>query len=198
MSGHTAVDGLSETRSSRASCSEEILSQCDDCNFQRAMHRAMILSPLGTHMASWWCNHCRESRDDLPSQRQAMAAVMSVLSRGQIGIRRSISVPDLSKSAALFHHVDEEAENRILHSLDLPHGSIGSCTAISKEESSSAIQNQTDSSSNKHLTPENLSLKPVEDCNDSNVILPPPLSPGYCASIEMTVKTGEVSRQHRR
>ena len=115
-------------RTPKVSCSEEVVSQCQDCNFQRARRRAMILSPLGSRLASWWCHRHCDSEVDIEAHRQSMATVMSVLSRRMLNLRRSISEPNLSDVSALFHHVDEETENLIRQTLDIAPNALSSET----------------------------------------------------------------------
>nr|XP_002121616.3 fatty acyl-CoA synthetase and RNA processing-associated kinase 1-like [Ciona intestinalis] len=85
--------------------------RCDGCEYQRAKHRAMLLSPRGNDLASWWCMRKRaEGQSFSETERQSLASVVSVLSRNLRSSRRCISMPDVSRIKALFHQITEDPE----------------------------------------------------------------------------------------
>ena len=183
------------------------MSQCEDCNLQRARHRAMILSPLGNHLLSSWCSRHVEVKEDLENQRQYMATVMSVLSRGLLNLRRSISVPDLSQASSLFHHVGAEAETRILHTL--PHAATGSESCSSDdlfvENDSTSSQNLPQTTSKETIPnfseepdPSKRSLEESTSEIEAHSESLKAESPSFSNSFDISLKTGELTKQQRR
>ncbi|CAK8681300.1 unnamed protein product [Clavelina lepadiformis] len=100
----SSVHGSGQTTPrSRIHSSEDAHSQCGECDRHHALNRAMILSPRGNNLASWWC--ARKRTEVIPSvknDRQSLASVMFVLSRNVRVIRRCISLPDMSRLNSLF------------------------------------------------------------------------------------------------
>ena len=195
------------SRSPKVSCSEELVSRCGDCNLHRARQRAMILSPLGSHLASWWSSRHGDSKEGIEHQRQSLAKAMSIFSRRLFNLRRSISVPDFSQSSSLFHHVDAEAENRILHVLDISSDTVD-CPSGSSDDlfTESRIQKNCLSTFSKDemmdsnavqknsLESENLANLP----SVVNNTLPNDASHlAYSRTLDLSLKSGELCRQQR-
>ena len=107
-------------QSPRGSASEDTLPPCQGCFYQRALNRAMILSPLGNNLASWWYSRHRFHKDTARHRRQSLAGVISLLSRNNQGVRRCISLPDLSRIASLFHAAEEADGKNSLQKIDSP------------------------------------------------------------------------------
>ena len=207
-----------DSRTQRASCSEELLTQCEDCNYQRARHRAMILSPLGNHLASSWFSRHRNNTKDVEQQRQAIATVMSILSKKLLNLRRSISVPDLSQVSSLFHHVDAEAENKILHTLGIPPDAMGSRSSSPDELFADSAQDQKKFCSSSQNQPPSDAVDTGNDSfltitvdktfvNDDasetespsdNSATDPTNTITSLIGIEVPIKSGEIAQQQRR
>jgi len=137
-----------------------------------------------------------------------------VLSRGLLNLRRSISVPDLSQTTSLFHHVDAESETRILHTLDVPHVPAAGSQSYSSDEL--FIDNVSNNSPKHHLTTSNENVfnscepshsnkkspdSPSEPTNPPTTVRNDSLqvdSTDLSNSLDMSLKTGELSQQQRR
>nr|CAB3266903.1 fatty acyl-CoA synthetase and RNA processing-associated kinase 1-like [Phallusia mammillata] len=109
---HRSSDSIMS--SPRSHCSTpDGMHQSDE--YRLALHRAMILSPRGNNLASWWCARKRAEGDSgTAKERQSLASVISVLSRNVAHVRRSISLPDVSRISTLFKtHEPGSLENSL-------------------------------------------------------------------------------------
>ena len=105
---------LDSHSSKTAPCSPRAMpkkEQCRDSSYQRATTRAMVLSPLGNNLTSWWCSRRQTCEETIEHRKQSLAGVMSVLSGRIKGIgRRCISLPDMSRISALFEQAEDGEE----------------------------------------------------------------------------------------
>ena len=80
----------------------------------------MILSPLGNNLASWWCSRHKNYKDSVRHRKQSLAGVISYLSSKVKGVRRCISLPDLSRISSLFNPDEDPSEKKMFYKLNSP------------------------------------------------------------------------------
>ena len=211
--------------SPRGSASEEKLTHCNECLYQRALCRAMVLSPRGNNLASWWCSRHRCRKDSARNRsRQSLAGVMSVLSSNIEWVRRCISLPDLSRITSLFHPLEEGMEKRSFQNTESPRSrrSRTSNEIFHHCSSEEPILEESEAellklSSEKALLPSQVSVTaPIAETKNRDSPVPAQIEVGLdqaenrtehsvssfgssicSSSLSITLHSGEVTRQRR-